>query len=395
MGTATEPLQRWIETLPEPDWLSALRRSAAAIEAQSAIPHWDRTDARGLDAAALPPPGGGELEIRLPDGAAAQGVICAPISELAVSRPDLVRRHLGQGIAASSGRFEARNAAAHQGCLLHVPDRVVLAGPVEIVYRLDGGARQFHPRTVIALGRTAEASVVQREEGGPQAPGRAVVTAVVEAQLQDGAQLRFVDLQDWAGGVSAFASRHADLGRDAHVEWLIGELGAGLLRSATTSLMASPGAETLALVVFFGSASQHMDIAVTLRHAGEHTIGNMLTKGVLSGHARAIYRGTSDIARGARDSNSQQKENVLHLGSGVRSDAIPALYINENQLQAGHAATTGRVDEEQMFYMTSRGLPPLEAQRLIVHGFFEPLLRRVPLAAVRERLTELIDRKIG
>lgn len=412
MATTAQDLRQWIGRLPDPSWLIQTRLRAAEVDAQTDVPRWDRTDISRLDLSAYELPAGGEVSFRLPAGAREKGVICGTIGDLAATEPELVRRYLGKVVSPESGKFEARNAAAHQGCLLYVPDGVALAEPVEITYRLDAPgspvapAAQFHPRTVLALGRTAEVNVVQRDEGGGggerragtalggATQGGALVTGVVEADVADGAQLRFVEVQNWALGVQNFTTRRANLGRDARVHWLIGELGSGLCRSGTISDLREIGGEALSLLVFFAAGRQHMDLLATLRHHGARTNGHMLAKGVLSGHARAIYRGTSDIERGAKDSNSQQKENVLHLSGDVRSDAIPALFINENELQAGHAATTGKIDEEQMFYMASRGLPRREAERLIVHGFFAPLLERLPLESAREEIERLVDRKI-
>jgi Fe-S cluster assembly protein SufD len=394
--TATADLRQWIDTLPDPAWLREARRQAAEQEARTQLPRWDRTDISRLDLSAYVLPAAGSVEFRLPPGAEARGVVLGTIDRLAVERPDLVQRYLGRLVRPEAGKFEARNAAAHQGCLLYVPEGVTLAEPVEIVYRLQPvPAAQFHPRTVIALGRLAEVTVLQREEGGPE-PGRggALVTGVVEAEVADGAQLRFVEVQNWSEAVQSFVTREAAVGRDARVHWLIGELGSGLTRSGTTTVLRDSGGEALSLLVFFASGRQHMDLLTTLRHFGARTNGLMLARGVLSGHARAIYRGTSDIKHGAKDSNSQQKENVLHLSPHVRSEAIPALYINENQLQAGHAATTGKIDEEQMFYMATRGVPRREAERLIVYGFFEPLLERIAVEEARQAIRELIDRKI-
>lgn len=394
-ATETE-LMRYVEALAEPDWLLSWRRAAAAQEARMELPRWDRTDISGLDPDSFRPARDGAVEVQLPAGAADQGVVAGSLAEMARARPEWVAAHLGRTLPAETGKFEARNAAAHHGCFIYVPDGVTLAEPVQITYRLGTAARvQFHPRTVLALGRTAELDVFQRVDGGPgDGVASALVTSVVEAQVADGARLRFLELQNWAAGVHTFASRRCELGRDARVQWLLGELGSGLLRSGTTSVLRGAGSEALSQLVFFATGRQHMDLLATLEHHGARTNGLMLARGVLAGQARAIYRGTSDIRHGAKDSNSQQKENSLHLTPGVRSDAIPALYIDENQLQAGHAATTGKVDEEQLFYMESRGLPRAEAERLIVHGFFAPLVERIPLEQVREELAALVDRKL-
>ncbi len=393
MVSTTAELESYIARLDEPDWLLTSRRTAAAVEATLDAPHWDRTDASRLEPAGFALGGGGTVDVRLPEAARAQGVSAAGLAELSRLDPGRVERHLGRLVPAGAGRHEARNLAAHHGCLIHVPAGVVVAEPVEVVYRLEGG--QFHPRTVVVLERGAEVTVLQRCAGGPDADAPpALVTAVVEAELGDGAHLRFIELQQWGEGAAVYATRQAMLGRDAHVQWLLGEIGGGTVRSSTTSVLEGAGSEALALLAFFAGGRQHLDLAATLRHHGPHTNGLLLAKGVLAGTARAVYRGTSDIRRGAKGSDSQQKENTLHLGHGVRSDVIPALYIDENDLQAGHAATTGKLDPEQLFYMQSRGLPVREAERLIVHGFFAPLLERVPLEAVRQELAALVDAKI-
>jgi Fe-S cluster assembly protein SufD len=395
MAVATG-LAPWIGGLAEPDWLLELRRQAAEAEAAQPLPRWDRTDVSGLHLAAFASPARGGVRVAVPEEARAAGVVAGPLAEVASAHPDLVRRHLGRLVDASAGKFEARNLAAHEGVLVYVPDRVAVPRPLEVTYRAPAAAgAQYHPRTVVVLGRSAELGLVQRLEGGPgEGEGEALVTEVVEAWLEEDAHLRFVDLQAWGEGVRAFANRRAELARAASVEWLVGELGAALTRAGTTTVLRGEGSEARSLLVFFASGRQHMDVLATLHHLGRRTDGLILARGVLKDQARTVYRGTSDIERDAKGSNSQQKENTLHLTPGVRSEAIPALYIDENELSAGHAATTGKIDPEQMFYLRSRGLPEREAERLIVHGFFAPLLSEVRLAEAREAVAELIDRKL-
>jgi Fe-S cluster assembly protein SufD len=395
VATATATIARWIDARTEPDWLLDMRRRAAALEAATPLPRWDRTDIAGLDPDAFAAPQGA-VEVHLPEAARAAGVDAGPIADIAARHPEAVRSHLGRVVEAGAGKFEARNLAAHQGCAVLVPARVELAEPLEISYRMpDTAGGQFHPRILIVVGEAARVRLWLRSEGGPtKGAGQALVTHVVEAWVGDRANLQFTEVQGWGDGVTNVTARGADVAADARIEWLIGELGGGLSRSGTRTHLRGAGGEALSLALFFPSAHQHMDILATLVHDGRRTDGLMLARGVLSGWGRAVYRGTSDIHRGARDCNSQQKESALHLSPHVRSDAIPALYIQENEVQAGHAATTGKVDPEQMFYLTSRGLPRREAERLIVHGFFAPLLERIPLEAARDQLVARIDAKI-
>jgi len=143
--------------------------------------------------------------------------------------------------------------------------------------------------------------------------------------------------------------------------------------------------------VFFGEGEQHFDMGITMLHEGEHTASDMLTKGVLKDKGRMVYRGLTDIEHGARFASGFQRENTMLLSEEARSDAIPGLEIDETEVQAGHAATVGQIDRNHLFYLMSRGLPRAEAMRLIVEGFFDPVLARVPVEGVRAELYALID----
>ncbi len=388
-------MQKWIGAQREPAWLGVRRREAGTAEADLELPRWDRTDISGLDLAALRAPGG-RIQVHLPPQAAQAGVVAGEVSTLGPEHQEVAAAEFGRLVPVATGKLEARNAALGRVVLVLVPPGVALEQPIELVYELpsDPGA-QLHTRTLVLLGRGAEARLLQRTLGGTtRTRGQALASAVVEARVGDGAQLQFMELQSWADGVYAFGQRTAEVGRDARVHWLLAELGGGLVRSGTRSVLGAIGGGALSPVVFFASGAQHLDLLATMVHQGQRTDGLMLAKGVVSGHGRSVYRGTSEILRGAKGCNSQQKENMLHLSPHARSDAIPALFIKENEVQAGHAATTGKLDEEQLFYLASRGLPRREAERLVVQGFFAPLLERIPVPAVREALVDLVDRKI-
>lgn len=377
-----------ITELQEPTWLRDKRTQAQRAFDASELPYWDRTEIRPFDPAAFGPAIAPEYTL----SPVPAGVILCDLAEAAARHADLVQPHLGSLLPAARGRFEALHLAnLRDAVFLHVPAGVELEEPISIGCNVTGEGALCAPHILVVLGPAASASVVLRGEGGEGA----LLLPSVEAVLGDAARLRFADLQSFAPSAIGYTARRGHLGRDASLEWIIGEFGGRVIRAYTESVLHSVGCESRSVLVFFGSDRQHFDLALTMVHHGARTIANMLSKGVLKDHARSVFRGTSDIAAGSKDANSQQSARTLHLGDGVRSDAIPALFIDEYQLSAGHAATVGKVDDEQLFYMRSRGLPEAEALRLIVQGFFAPLLDRIPVPAAREHLSRLIDAKLA
>lgn len=409
MGEAA--IARWVEARQEPDWLRAWRGRASEAFERLPVPYLDRTDLRQFPVDGFAPPLQRPAAVLrgLDAAAAGKGVIFAELEAAAREYPELVQRHLFSQIAPEQGKFEALHAAAWTGgCLLYVPAHVEVEGTLEVVYRVPAEGSPFCPHTLLVLERGASASVVQQLEseqdpgGGADGSGaadgsrpQALVVGMVEAVVADGARLRFADLQNLATDACSYVGRKGTLARDAELRWIVGELGGRLSRSYTSSVLRGQGGNAESLLVFFASGRQHLDMTLEMVHHGAHTNGEMVARGALKDQARTVFRGVSDIKSGAKQSNSQQRENTLHLSDGVRSDAIPSLYIDEFELAAGHAATVGRVDETQLFYLKSRGLPEKEALRLIVHGFFAPLLAAVPLEGVREALVSLIEGKLG
>jgi Fe-S cluster assembly protein SufD len=379
-------------TRDEPTWLRERRESARRAFESLPPPYPDRTDLTRVDYASYAHPAEARPVLA---GEPPKDVVFCPLDEAARDRAELVRPNLFAQVRPEAGKFEALHASAWSGgAFVYVPAGVDVPEPLEIVWPAPPAGSTYAPHTLVLLDKGASATVLQSTADGDEGRGPALVSSAVEVVLGDGARLRFADVQNWGAEVTNLSARCGRLHRDSGLEWVLGEVGSRLTCGWTTSLLEGPGSEARSYLVFFASGGQHMDLSLSLVHHGAHTNGDMVARGALKDAARAIYRGTSDIKRGAKHSNSQQRENTLHLTDGVRSDAIPSLYIDEHELAAGHAATVGKVDEEQVFYLRSRGLPEREALRLIVHGFFAPLFERIPIERVREALGRLIDRKM-
>jgi Fe-S cluster assembly protein SufD len=382
-----------ITRVQEPAWLQQARRRAQRTFEATELPYWDRTEIRPFDPARFGPAAAPAYDLpTLPQAAAAKGAVLCELATAAAEHGELLQRHLGSVLPAERGRFEALHLASLlNGAFLYVPDGVELAEPIAIACRAPAGGALCAPHLLVVLGKAASVSLVQRAEGGRGC----MLLPFVEAVVGDGARLLLADVQNYAVDAVNYTARRGLLGRDSSLQWLLGDMGSRVVRANTESVLAGPGGESRSLLLFFGSGSQHFDLGLTMSHTGARTDANMLTKGVLKDRARSVYRGTSDIEAGSKNCNSQQSAKTLHLGGEVRSDSIPALYIDEYELSAGHAATVGKVDDEQLFYMKSRGLPAVEALRLIVEGFLQPLIDRIPIASVREDLAALVEGKLA
>jgi FeS assembly protein SufD len=386
-----------------PRWLGERRLEAWSVYERTPMPDphkdedWRRMSFVGLDLEKRPVGSADAFDVRV-EGALPQGVIACSLGEALRAHPDLVREFLGTAaVPASRGKFEALSAALFAGgAFVYVPKGVAVeptilvrgkAGPAA-----GGAGFGAFRRSVIVLEPGASATVLVVDESEGDAPG--LKAAATEVHLRDGAALRHAKIQVLGEKVWSFDHRRALVGRDASVEWVSCDLGARVAHTIIEAHLGEQGGRATARSMIFGDGRQFVDLAVRMIHVGRDTESDMLVRAALADTSRAVYRGYVDIKRGAKGTNSQQKEAVLLMSPEARSDAIPSLYIDENDVKAGHGATAGRVDEKMVFYLMSRGLKRKAAEKLVVEGFFMPLMERITIEALRDELLQRIDRKI-
>ncbi len=411
----------------EPEWLIERRRLGLRHFLSSPLPKWDRTDMSALEweaveayrerparAAAELPGWLGQLTARAGEVAglvlqqdsttvysrldprlAEQGVIVCDLGEAVRKHGELVRSYLfGDAVRVDEDRFTAAHAAFWSGgVFVYVPRYVEVELPLQAaVWSGEPGLGLFrHLLLVLEEGAVASFVDLAATEDGEQ---QRLYTNVVEMYLKDGAQLKFGALQNLGSGTFNYTLRRAVLGRDAQLQWLLGDFGSRVTRATNHTLLRGTGAGAKSINVFFGSGRQHLDLGIRMQHIGTYTAGDMLTRGVLKDEARAVYRGLTDIEPTGANTSAYQRENTLMLSEGARIDAIPGLEIENNNVSAGHAATSGQIDEVLLFYLQSRGLSRQQATKLIVDAFFEPIMNQIPLESVRTELQALIDRKM-
>lgn len=351
----------------------------------------------GLDLETRPAEAVDALHVEAGGDALPEGVVVCSIAEAALSHPALLEKHLGATVPASRGKLEALSLALFQaGTFVYVPKNVEVTRTILVRGKASpvAGAEGFGAfrRSLVVLEPGARATIVAVLES-TEDPG--IVVSALEVVLGAGAHLRHATVQVLGSKTWGFETRRAQAGRDAVIEWVGAELGARVSRSTVESLLAEEGGKAVARSMIFGDGKQHLDLGIRVLHHARNTEGDMVVRAALAESARAVYRGHVEIKRGARGTNNQQKEAVLLLSEQARSDAIPSLFIDENDVKAGHGATAGRVDEKQLFYLMSRGIRRRAAERLIVEGFFAPLMERIGVQELREEILRRVDAKFG
>jgi Fe-S cluster assembly protein SufD len=275
-----------------------------------------------------------------------------------------------------------------------VPDGVEATVPIRILQWIDRPRTLATPHTVVVLGKNARATVIDEQLSDvPQ--GIASHLGATEVFLGEDAKLVYATLQDWGRNVYDYSNHRAQIGRGAELQWVQTVLGSRMAKANAYFDLAGPGSQAFVHGFMFGDARQHFHLHTLQRHRVDHTTSDLLIKCCLKDRARSVYQGLIQVSEGAQRTDAYQANRNLLLSDTARADSIPGLEILANDVRCTHAATIGHVDDEQMYYLMARGLPRLEAQRLIVEGFFAPVLDRIPLESVRDMLRREIERKIG
>ena len=408
------------------DWLPDDRTSAfaafEALPAESNVLYTTYVDLRTVQLQAARLSGSPRTEpvaVALPDGtdglviidegdvagvalsgeAAAAGVEFTTIADLARRHPRRVRDLLSGGSTLpGDDRFaQLTRALWAQGVVLDVPAGVRLMRPIIVRWAAGAPGRALLSRTVIALGDGAQAIFLEELVASAAAsPDSApsFLAGTLEVTLGRDARLEVASLQELPATTVAFQHRHAVVGEGATLHWALAQLGSRLVRSRVDNRLEGDHSSVEQVEIVFGGADQLFDLTSYTRHTGRDTTGNLLSKAALLDRARSFMKGMIVIDRSAVGTDSFLGEFGMNLSKATRSVAIPSLEIDQPDCRrAAHASSVGPIDESQLFYLESRGIPPDEARKIIVLGFLEPVVARVPLADARERLRGLLEGK--
>jgi Fe-S cluster assembly protein SufD len=321
------------------------------------------------------------------------GVIVAELSEALASHEDLVRERL-YGLVGTGDRPGALNAARWEaGTFVYVPRGVEVTLPVEATLRATGAAGRVFGRTLVVVEEGAKATVIDRLTS-PDLPGTVQTSSVVELYVAQGAELEHVSVIEWGAGVRHHGILRAQAGRDARVRSVVVTLGGDIVRVEPTMVVAGPGADARALGLYFAGGDQHFEHRVVARHEAPQAYSNLLYKGAIQDTAHTVFFGNLVVPPGAPGTDAYQTNRNLVLNEGARADTIPFLEIETAEVKCSHAGAVGRVDDEHLFYLQSRGVPTAEAKRLIVMGFMQEVLEQVELPELRAELEAAVAEKL-
>jgi Fe-S cluster assembly protein SufD len=342
----------------------------------------------------------------LSQAASDQGVIFTDLATAIRDYPDLVQPHLFAQVAPDTDKLTALNAALwNTGLFLYVPKNVALAVPLHALTWVDGAGAAIFGHTLIVAERFAEVRLVEEYRSGtgdglsPVAETKGQPTTlfhgVVEIAAAEGAKVEYFTIENWGPEVFSFNQRKADVRQNAKMHWVFGVLGGRVVRSHVDTELAAPGAETQTRGIYLSGTHQAFDLTSLTHHIAENCLGDILFKGALRDDSRAGFAGMIRVEHGAQQTNSYLSDHILFLSDRAKADSVPGLEILANDVKCSHGATIGMIDEDQVFYLMSRGLPRIEAEKLIVGGFFEEVLLEMPLESMREFVREFILAKVA
>ncbi len=414
--------------LEEPTWLAERRWDAWQAYRSMPMPNlkdepWRRTDIRNLpaDELVLKPaedisvdpellkpltndPHGWLLVLRpgfpsIVEGGqelAENSVIAVDWATAVREHDDLLKAHLGAIVPDEEGKFSALAATmSEHGVLLYVPPGVEVKQPLHSIFWAPGSQAAYFSRVLLIVGEGASVTYMH-ETASPTAPsGQSAHAGIVEIGVGDGASLTFIEVQSLGQHVWNFTHERAHVGRDARLDWIYGGVGSHLTKNFSEINLLGEGAESRMSAFYFADGVQHLDHDTQQNHSAPRTTSDLLFKGALLDRSRSVWQGMIYVAPGAQQTDGYQANRNLILSKQARADSIPGLEILADDVRCTHGATVGQLEDEPIFYLMSRGLPRREAERMVIDGFFTPIMERIPFESVRDRFQRMIDKKLA
>jgi len=336
------------------------------------------------------------VQIELDPALAERGVILCSLEDAFREHAELVTPWYSKRLRIDRNKLEAANAAFWRGgAFLHVPADVVIEDPFEIVYAIERPGVAQYGRTLV-LGGTGSEFRVHEYDLAEDFDGQALHAGAFELYLQDGARCRLAQLQDWGSGeVFDLSTRFVGVGRDAYCHWLPALLGGHLVRQHLELAISEPGADMAFRGLFFAEEHEHLDVFAVDLHETGPSGGDVHWRGAAAGESRASFEGLIQIDPGAQQTHTYLQFHSMMLSPKARIDAIPSVLVSADDVSASHGGTVGELDETAIFYMQTRGLDRPSAVRVIVEGFFEPLIAELQDEALEELIRAKIARKLA
>ncbi|KZK05600.1 Iron-sulfur cluster assembly protein SufD [Lactococcus cremoris] len=328
---------------------------------------------------------------------AEQGVIFTDFNSALAEIPELVEENFGAVVPFNESRLTAANAATfNSGLVLYVPDGVEVLEPIESILMQEGSSEvPFNKRILLIVGKNAKVDYLERLETSGEQTAKATANLVVEVIAKAGAQVKFAAIDRLGKNVTASVIRRGLIGDNATVDWSVGVMNDGNVVADFDSDLKGNGSHSQIKVVGISTGHQTQGIDTRVTNFGLNSVGHILQNGVILDKGTLTFNAIGHIIKGAKNADAQQSSHVLMLSDKGRGDANPILLIDENEVTAGHAASVGQVDEEDLFYLQSRGLDEETAKRLVIRGFLGSVVSEIPVKSVQAEFIETIERKLG
>lgn len=325
-----------------------------------------------------------------------KGVIFTDIFTALKEHSDLVQKYyMVDAVNVNEHRLTALHAALmNGGIFLYIPKNVKIEDPIQTLFWQEDNEMALFNHVLIVAEENSSVTYVENYISNNKEE-KTVSNVIAEVYAGDNAEVSYGAVDHFAAGTTSYINRRGVAGANAKIDWALGQMNEGNTISENATHLVGDGSSTNARTVTVGIGRQIQNFTAKTVHHGLRTDGQISQRGVMLDRTTAIFNAIGKIHDGASGANAEQESRILMLSGKARGDANPILLIDEDDVTAGHAASVGRIDDLQMYYLQSRGINKEEAERLIIHGFLAPVVRELPIETIKTQLTELIERKFN
>ncbi len=324
-----------------------------------------------------------------------KGLIIREIDEMLRDEEDLKKLINLKVLNHEEDKFIALNDALfNSGFYIRIPSGVILKLPIRIInFQTEEGNLNFI-KNFIEIGQDARLTIIEENYSLKKDNKQTLISVNLNLVLREAAEVEYISINDLNNEVNFFVNRRASCYKDSKVTWVVLNFGGLVTRIKTDNAMNGEGVIANMNEIVVGDSKQVFDLTTYLSHNAPFTKGVSMTKGVLKDEARALFKGMIKILENAKNADAYLAEHAMILNRGARADSIPGLEIKNNEVRATHSASVAQIDEEQIFYLMSRGMSEEEAKKLLTLAFFQPLIDQIPAEQIKEEIISLIEYKL-
>lgn len=333
--------------------------------------------------------------LQLDEGLKNKGVIVENIIEASQNHPELLEKYfMTEGVKFDENKLAAYHAAMlNGGVFIYVPKDVIIEEPIQSVVLHDDASASLFNHVLVVADEGSEVTFVENYFSNLDSSSEKI-NVISEVIANNNAKITYGSVDFLPKEMTGYVNRRGVAFDDANIDWALGLMNDSNIIYDNTTYLMGDRSESELKIVHVGRGEQSSNFTTQIIHYGKESNGHILKHGVMKDKASSIFNGIGYIKHGATKADAQQESRVLMLSGDARGDANPILLIDEDDVTAGHAASVGRVDELQLFYLMSRGIDKKEAERLVIHGFLDAVVSALPIEKVKKQLKEVIELKV-